>query len=102
MENLYHQTPSLTVRPDYQAALIELCVSILEYFGLVAVKSISLGNEVQENSFKESDELFQVIKDRNAKCQKFSVAVEPIDADLELSNVNREVEDISDDMGVLM
>jgi hypothetical protein len=30
MENLYYQTPTMTLRADYRAALLQLCCKILK------------------------------------------------------------------------
>jgi hypothetical protein len=97
MENLYHQGPSLTLTPEYENGLQDLCFAILQYFGNAFIVARSIGKELSESGYKNRercDVLIEQIKEKDRRCQGFRVIVEADDNDDESDNTV--IEDVSD------
>jgi hypothetical protein len=111
MENLYNQsTSTLTLKPEYQASLLSLCVTILEWFSQAFVVWKGLGElhphlvfsgsptkEVARNSEKRCGKLLDEIREKDKTCQGFRVVCQVEDDDDTEAEVDAEIEDVSDD-----
>src|SRR5438045_3196503 len=75
MENLYSQTLDMTISPDYQSSLIELCSNILCWFS----SAFELWEVAHLNEFVEHDTISTItwerIKEMDVTCRKFNVTV---------------------------
>jgi hypothetical protein len=78
MENLYSQTPHMTLRSDYRAALIDLCVCILHWFSNAFMLVRPPEDDPSDLSTRRalSESLWDDIKQVDLACQKFTVVVE--------------------------
>jgi len=99
MENLYQQSGSaLSLKPEYQAALLSLCSTILEYFASSFKVQLRCFNgsvmpKLKEDRIEVCRQLMDVVKEKDKACQGFRVLVEAKE-DIE-TEVN--FEDVSDD-----
>ena len=96
MENLYTQNPSLTLRPEYQAALLDLCVTTLTYFDAAFAAGRKAAESVMSEEQGIVDALVQEIKGKDEACQNFSVVIEARD-ECESESEEADVEDVSDE-----
>jgi len=77
MENLYHQNPTMTLRADYRAALLQLCCKIFEWFA----SAFKLANAVRDDTVdvplksQRAGAAWEEIKQMDQACQKFTVVV---------------------------
>ncbi|RDL41867.1 uncharacterized protein BP5553_01846 [Venustampulla echinocandica] len=104
MENLYNQKgASLTLRPEYQASLLDLCVTILQYFSHAFVFAKVFGDTAGESqplvqaSVRRRDELVEEIKEKDKACQGFRVLVEA--GEYSDSDSEELDDDVSDESG---
>lgn len=117
MENLHIQSSiSLTLNPDYEASLLSLYVSILEWFSHAFIVSKGLGDVPRalsiplvylssvehecENSENLCDEMLVQIREKDKMCQAFRVLCvvgDEGDSGTEDENGHAEIEDVSDD-----
>jgi len=101
METLYRQSSgSLSLKSEYQAALISLCSTILEYF-VSAFKMWGILFERELDSLvklnvREREDLMGRIREMDRGCQGFKVVVD-VDVDDDIESEEGEVEDVSDD-----
>lgn len=101
MENLCQQSGSaLSLKHEYQCALVSLCTTILEYFALsfklgrAMARSNSMTEEMQ-GLIKACGQLIETVRDKGIACQSFRVVVEAkMESDSESEG---EIEDVSDD-----
>jgi len=101
MENLYQQSGSaLSLKPEYQSALLSLCSTIFEYFAV----SFTLGrasmkfdktDEEMAALIRSSEQLMETIKGKDKASQGFRVIVEAKEESE--SDSEAEFEDVSDD-----
>jgi hypothetical protein len=88
MENLYNQTGGgLSLKPEYQAALMDLCMTILIYFDAALVVAWQLCREFGSalvngigkggiaGGIQKCGELVKEIKGKDRACQGFRVVV---------------------------
>jgi hypothetical protein len=100
MENLYQQSGSpLSLKPEYQSALLSLSSTVLEYFASAFTLGRSLmnpyhGNKYQTPLVESCEKLMATIKEKDRACQGFRVVVEVKES---ASESEAEVEDMSDD-----
>lgn len=101
MENLYQRSSSaLSLKPEYQSALLSLCSTILEYFAVsftLRRASMKFGKTDEEMAalIKSSEQLMGTIKVKDKASQGFRVVVEA-KGESE-SESEAEFEDVSDD-----
>lgn len=103
MENLYNQSSSLSLKPEYQSSLLTLCLTILRFFHAsfsLAREIVKLNEEIDpnipaleaspttiqsrmsststiaEDHFKHCEDIIKDIKAIDQSCQKFRVLVE--------------------------
>jgi hypothetical protein len=99
MENLYQQSGiALSLKPEYESALLSLCSTVLEYFALSITlgRAISGNDHTMEQKQRLSDackKLMETIKDKDRSCLSFRVIVEA----KEENESEAEIEDASDD-----
>jgi hypothetical protein len=101
MENLYQQSGSaLSLKHEYQSALLSLCTTLLEYFALsfklgrAMAGSDSMTEEMQ-GLINACGQLVETVRDKDMACQSFGVVVEAkMESDSESEG---EIEDVSDD-----
>ena len=101
MENLYQQSGSaLSLKDEYQSALLSLCSTLLEYFALsfklgrAVAGSDSMTEEIQ-GLINACGQLIETVRDKDMACQSFRVVVEAkMESDSESEG---EIEDVSDD-----
>ncbi len=101
MENLYQQSGStLSLKDEYQSALVSLCSTTLEYFassfklGRAMAGSDSVTEEMQ-GLINACGQLIETVRDKDRACQSFRVVVEAkMESDSESEG---EIEDVSDD-----
>jgi hypothetical protein len=100
MENLYQQSGSaLSLKPEYESALLSLCSTVLEYFALsfnlgqAMAGSDSMTEEIQ-GLINACGQLTEAVRDKDMACQSFRVVVEAkMESDSESEG---EIEDVSD------
>jgi hypothetical protein len=101
MENLYQQSGSaLSLKHEYQSALLSLCTTLLEYFALsfklgrAMAGSDSMTEEMQ-GLINACGQLIETVRDKDMACQSFRVVVEAkMESDSESEGG---IEDVSDD-----
>ncbi|KIN03186.1 hypothetical protein OIDMADRAFT_52983 [Oidiodendron maius Zn] len=82
MENLFYQSPTLTLTDEYQTSLVGLCVTILTYFAhafmaaRIHVKDPRDEKEMAIESSRRRNDFFNEVKDHDKACQGFRVIVE--------------------------
>lgn len=92
MENLYSQTPTMTLRLDYKAALVDLCVKILHWFS----NTFTLAKSLEDNSSESSTQkelsvtFWEEIKKMDLACQKFNVVVEAMEEVIDIEKSDEE------------
>jgi hypothetical protein len=101
MENLFHQSPTLTLTDEYRNALLDLCVAILTYFAHAFTGAQTHLKDPKDEkvtvieSSKICEDLIDEIKVKDKACQGFRVVVEvEEESDSEIEDV--EMEDVSD------
>jgi hypothetical protein len=101
MENLYQQSGSaLSLKHEYQSALVSLCITILEYFtlsfklGRAMAASDSVTGEIQGLT-NACAQLIETVRVKDMACQSFRVVVEAkAESDSESEG---EIEDVRDE-----
>jgi hypothetical protein len=87
MENLYHQTGSalsLSLKPEYQSSLVDLCTTVLQFFATSfelgrKLSQINIGGKHGEEELaKRCNELVNEIKKMDRECQGFRVLVDTV------------------------
>ena len=82
MENLFYQSPNLTLTDEYRIGLVDLCVAILTYFAhafmaaRIHVKDPKDEKEMAIESIRRRNDLINEVKDHDKACQGFRVIVE--------------------------
>jgi hypothetical protein len=99
MENLYSQNPAMTLRPDYKAALLELCGKILHWFSNVFVMIKSLDDDFFGFLTQKelSVTLWEEIKKMDLACQRFTVVIEAKENGETCDDESSVIEEVSDE-----
>lgn len=82
MENLYLQTPTLTVRQDYEDEMVDMCILILRYIEKSFTTVRKFAANENENTVSDRLDLSKLIvemKRKDEMCQKFTVTIEEVD-----------------------
>lgn len=82
MENLYIQSPNMTVRQDYEDEMVAMCVIILRYFEKCFTSFQSLIANKNQDVMSDMTELTQLVGEMKRKdevCQKFTVTIDEVD-----------------------
>lgn len=91
LESMYKQWPGMSLEPNYETSLIELCVRVLRYLDLV----LSRPSASEQNDFeKKRIALMAMIRSADVACRGFSVTIV---GEVESKGMERDVEDISAD-----
>jgi hypothetical protein len=106
MENLYYQNPTMTLRADYRAALLQLCCKVLEWFA----SAFKLANAMRDDTVnfltqsQRAGAIWEEVKQMDQACQKFTVVVEAKEEESESEDEGAEtpgseadIEDVSDE-----
>lgn len=91
LESMYKQWPGMSLEPNYENSLIELCVRVLRYLDLILSRPSTSG----QNDFEERGvALMAMIRSADVACRGFSVTIV---GEVESKGMERDVEDISAD-----
>lgn len=72
MENLYRKSPCLTVEPNYQTAILDLCVTILGYFA----RAFELAKDGNEGRLRQCQVWVDDAVKRDGECRNFGVRLD--------------------------
>jgi len=79
MENLYQANGGMTLKDEYRAELIGLCMKILEFFVGMERLITRLGDKEESEAMDNLKKMVANIKKSDEKCRGFKVTVEEVD-----------------------